>query len=63
MIDLFYLVIGIGFVLSFLVHGWLRTTFARWSRVRNSREAAGSTVARHMLPKLTCILGAIPEIS
>jgi Zn-dependent membrane protease YugP len=49
MIDLFYLVIGIGFVLSFLVQGWLRTTYARWSRVPNSREAAGSTVARHVL--------------
>jgi Zn-dependent membrane protease YugP len=49
MMDLFYLVIGIGFVLSFLVQGWLRTTYARWSRVRNSREATGSTVARHVL--------------
>ena len=49
MIDLFYLIIGIGFVLSLLVQGWLRTTYARWSRVRNSREATGSTVARHVL--------------
>jgi Zn-dependent membrane protease YugP len=49
MIDLFYLVLGIGFVLSFLVQGWLRTTYARWSRVRNSREATGSTVARRIL--------------
>ena len=49
MIELFYLVVGVGFVFSLLVQGWLKTTYAHWSKVRNSLNVTGSTVARHML--------------
>jgi Zn-dependent membrane protease YugP len=50
-IDLLYLVIGIGFVFSFLVQGWLRNTYSKWSRVRNSANLPGAVVARHLLDK------------
>lgn len=51
MIELFYLVVGIGFVLSLVVQGWLRTTYAKWSKVRNSLNLPGAHVARHLLDK------------
>ncbi len=51
MIELFYLVVGIGFVFSLVVQGWLRTTYAKWSNVRNSLNLPGSHVARHLLDK------------
>lgn len=51
MIDLFYLVIGIGFVFSLMVQGWLRNTYSKWSRVRNSANLPGAVVARHLLDK------------
>lgn len=51
MIDLFYLVVGIGFVVSLIVQGWLRTTYARWSRVRNSLNLPGARVARYLLDR------------
>ena len=50
-INLFYLVVGIGFVFSLIVQGWLRTTYAKWSKVRNSMNLPGANVARHMLDK------------
>lgn len=46
---LFYLIIGIGFVFSLLVQGWLKQTYARWSKVRNSLNLPGAAVARHLL--------------
>lgn len=49
MINLFYLVVGIAFVFALLVQGWLKSTYARWSKVRNSLNASGATVARHVL--------------
>lgn len=51
MIDLFYLVVVIGFVLSLVVQGWLRTTYSKWSKVRNSLNLPGANVARHLLDK------------
>ena len=48
---LFYLIIGIGFVFSLLVQGWLKQTYARWSNVRNSLNLPGGAVARHLLDK------------
>ena len=51
MINLFYLVVGIGFVLSLAVQGWLKMTYARWSKVRNSLNLPGVHVARHLLDK------------
>ncbi len=50
-IDLFYVVIGIGFVLSLLMQGWLKRTYARWSKVRNSLNLPGAEVAWHLLAK------------
>ena len=49
MIDLFYLVVGIGFLFSLAMQGWLRTTYGRWSRVRNSLDLPGAQVARYLL--------------
>ncbi len=49
MIDIFYLIVGVGFVFSLLVQLWLKKTYAHWSQVRNSLDAAGSTIARHVL--------------
>ena len=49
MIGLLYLIVGVGFVGSLMVQGWLKTTYARWSQVRNSRNVTGGRVARHML--------------
>ncbi len=46
-----YLIIGIGWVFSLLVQGWLRNTYARWSKVRNSLNLPGADVARHLLDK------------
>lgn len=51
MIGLFYLVIGALFVASLMIQGWLKTTYSRWSRVRNSLDAPGSLVARQLLDK------------
>ena len=51
MIDIFYLVIGVGFVFSLIVQGWLKATYSRWSRVPNSLGLSGATVARHLLDK------------
>ena len=51
MINLFYLVVAVGFVFSLLVQGWLRTTYAKWSKVRNSLNLPGAHVARHLLDK------------
>jgi hypothetical protein len=51
LIDLFYIVIGIGFVLSLLMQGWLKTTYARWAKVPNSLNLPGSDVARYLLEK------------
>ncbi len=48
---LFYLIIGIGFVLSLLVQGWLRTTYGHWSKVRNSKNWSGAKVARQVLDR------------
>jgi hypothetical protein len=47
--DLVYIIIAIGFVASLLVQGWLKTTYGRWSKVRNSLNMAGSSVARNVL--------------
>lgn len=49
MINVFYLVIGIAFAFALLVQGWLKSTYARWSKVRNSLDASGASVARHVL--------------
>lgn len=49
MINLFYLVIGIGFLFSLVVRGWLGRTYAHWSRVQNSLNLPGASVARHLL--------------
>lgn len=49
MIDLFYLIIGVGFVLSLLVQGWLKSTYAHWSQVRNSLNVPGARVAEAVL--------------
>ena len=49
MIPLFYLAIGAAFVFSLLVQGWLRSTYAHWSSVRNSLDAPGAHVAKHIL--------------
>ena len=51
MIDLFYIIVGIGFVLSLLVQGWLKNTYARWSKVRNSQNLGGAGVARRVLDR------------
>ena len=51
MIELFYLVVGVGFVFSLVVQGWLRTTYAKWSKVRNSQNLPGANVARYLLDK------------
>ena len=51
MFDLFYLVVGIGFLFSMVVQGWLRTTYSKWSQVRNSLNLPGAHVARHLLDK------------
>jgi Zn-dependent membrane protease YugP len=48
-VDLFYLIIGIGFVLSLLVRAWLRRTYAHWSRIQNSLQLPGASVARIVL--------------
>jgi Zn-dependent membrane protease YugP len=50
-LDLFYIVIGIGFLLSLMVQGWLRMTYGRWSKVRNSLDMPGANVARFLLDK------------
>jgi Zn-dependent membrane protease YugP len=44
-------VVGIGFAISLLVQGWLRATYAKWSRVRNSLDLPGAHVCRHLLDK------------
>lgn len=49
MINVFYLMIGIAFTFALLVQGWLKSTYARWSKVRNSLDASGVIVARHVL--------------
>lgn len=49
MIDLFNLVVFIGFVLSLVVQAWLKRTYAYWSRVRNSLDLPGAQVARRVL--------------
>ncbi|MGI9519833.1 MAG: zinc metallopeptidase [Pirellulaceae bacterium] len=46
-----YLIIGIGWVFSLVVQGWLRNTYRRWSQVRNSLNMPGADVARHLLDK------------
>ena len=51
MIIVFYLIIGIGFLLALLVQGWLRATYARWSRVVNSLDMPGAEVARRLLDR------------
>ncbi len=51
MIDLFYLVVVIGFVVSLIVQGWLRATYKKWSQVRNSLNLPGEHVARFLLDK------------
>jgi Zn-dependent membrane protease YugP len=51
MIDLFYLIIAIGFVLSLVVQVWLRSTYARWSKVRNSLDQPGAQVASWVLER------------
>ena len=50
-LNLFYIVVGIGFVLSLIIQGWLRMTYAKWSRIRNSMNLPGAAVARHVLDK------------
>ncbi len=45
----FYLVVGAAFLFSLIVQGVLKRTYARWSRVRNSRDLPGSRVARTIL--------------
>jgi Zn-dependent membrane protease YugP len=49
--SLLYLVIGAGFLFSLLVQGWLRATYARWSRVRNSLDLPGAEVSRRLLDR------------
>ena len=51
MINLFYLVVGIGFVASLMVQGWLRTTYGKWAKIRNSLNLPGAHVARYLLDK------------
>lgn len=51
MINLFYLVVAVGFVLSLLVQGWLKMTYSKWSKVRNSMNVSGAHVARFLLDK------------
>lgn len=51
MFDLFYLIIFIGFGLSLLVQGWLKWTYAHWSKVRNSLNAPGAHVAEAVLSR------------
>ncbi len=51
MTSLFYLIIGIGFLMSLLVQVWLRRTYARWSKVRNSLDLPGAEVARMLLDR------------
>ena len=50
-IDLFNFIVIVGFLLSMAVQGWLRRTYAYWSRVRNSLDAPGVQVARHILDR------------
>jgi Zn-dependent membrane protease YugP len=45
----FYLVVGAAFLFSLIVQGVLKRTYARWSRVRNSKNLPGSQVARTIL--------------
>ena len=45
----FYLVVGAAFLFSLVVQGALKRTYARWSRVRNSKDLPGSQVARIIL--------------
>jgi Zn-dependent membrane protease YugP len=49
MIDLLYVIIGIGFVLSLFVQMWLRRTYARWSRIPNSLNLPGGEISRYLL--------------
>ena len=51
MLNLFYLVVAIGFVGSLIVQGWLRSTYSKWSQVRNSLNLPGADVARYLLDK------------
>ena len=51
MTSLFYLIIGIGFLMSLMVQVWLRRTYARWSKVRNSLDLPGAEVARMLLDR------------
>lgn len=46
---LFYLAIGAAYVFSLIVKGWLTSTYSHWSRVRNSLDASGTHVAKHIL--------------
>ena len=38
-------------MISLLVQGWLRATYAKWSRVPNSLNLPGAHVCRHLLDK------------
>lgn len=51
MIDLFYVIVGLGFLLSLLVRGWLANSYRRWSRVPNSFNLPGSAVAFEVLKR------------
>jgi Zn-dependent membrane protease YugP len=58
MLGPFYVVIGIAFLFSWLIQWWLKSTYAKWSAVRNSRSVTGAQVARHLLDENG--LGRVP---
>ena len=51
MIEILNLIVFVGFLLSLMVQGWLRRTYARWSRVQNSLGMPGVQVARYILDR------------
>ncbi|MEM8677808.1 MAG: zinc metallopeptidase [Planctomycetota bacterium] len=51
MVQLSYLLIGLGFLLSLVVQGWLRSTYRRYGRVANSLNLPGARVAALLLDR------------
>lgn len=45
----YWLILGVGFVLSLVAAGRVKTTFARWSKVRSRSGVSGAEVARAIL--------------
>lgn len=50
-LDLYYTVIIVGFLVSLVIQGWLKRTYARWAKVRNSRNMPGAEVAHSVLAR------------